>query len=328
MFTYLGWYSIGIIQSEIIYSSQKKHYSINNELKFDSVILGFEINVQYAGILKIDALYFDFCDEGVFGSKNFIDSYNLSNYRNLSSESYNVGAGYNKIFPKKAINLKKGTIFSIEIIAHSYLGIDSKCDSIYSDFYELSGMLYKIDKIKNCRLLFNVLTEQFYYESINFFNHTFDQIGTYYFTINSLNETKFDSNYTFDITSKSSIGIICPKETKFFSTINCSIIAVTTEKSDLFAIIESNKSTIFNHASDLRSFFGNNFSMLNLNIQKQSDLNGYFILPSTEFEFDSFLLGFEFLASSKIAQIRIFVNIFSYLILEPEVKLGHYKKVL
>ncbi|CAF1038108.1 unnamed protein product, partial [Brachionus calyciflorus] len=101
------------------------------------------------------------------------------------------------------------------------------------------------------------------------------------------------------------LDIICIDEIND-STLNCSIIAISNEKIDQFEVREFEKVTVFSHTGDMVSFFGNNFSMLNLDIQKVSDLNGYFILPSTEFELDSLLTGFEFL-SSRVSEIGIFV---------------------
>lgn len=167
-----------------------KYILSNNEIRFDSNIIGFELNMAVAGYIYIEfRTNTAVCGKTITCADYFASTSAYPEYQYISYQNgYTVTVGYNRIDFPTPLKLLKGTTVYINTIDYTgKIYWEASSSVYYTDYKLISGStLQRIDSNINYFFHLNLLVEiPFYYFSLNlnlYFSQAITQNVTYNFT--------------------------------------------------------------------------------------------------------------------------------------------------
>lgn len=170
------------------------------EARFDSNLIGFEINAALSGNLNISILINQNTCKSSLSCANYFNEYErMVGFQNLWSAILPVKEGFNRIYLGKKVKMPKYSILYVNTQGSSArLFVEKNSRAFYGD-YELSGSnLKRLDLFENWRIQLNALIEEEYYDYSFNIIHQYDLVNIYNLTFNFSNgifSYAFDTSY-------------------------------------------------------------------------------------------------------------------------------------
>lgn len=173
--------------STYIYFSESIFISLNNEIKFDMTLIGFELYGAVAGYVNLRYVKLSDCGQIELCSSYYSNSSNqiFSDYQTIVDYSIYIPIGYYKYMLTKAIDLKKGYVLIIYHYNEGRIGVDTSGSAMISDYYRTyssalkSYVAVKLNSFTNYRFYINTLVDPKMYSFQNSFTKIYSQPGSY-----------------------------------------------------------------------------------------------------------------------------------------------------
>ncbi|RNA19749.1 polycystic kidney disease 1-like 2 [Brachionus plicatilis] len=273
----------------------------NTEFMFDTKITGFELFALDEGSIHIQIVFFESCETKDTCSSLLINNMeSIENFKINKSFSINANFGYNKILfdPENYYPVRKGQMVFIKTTKMNQIAIDKSAK--YSYYFLSDSKLAKL----SFSFYFNVLIDSSYYFYSQAFVIPFNK--KFNFDITEKIDDYVITRY-FNISKKQYLDVFCRNSNRTLNNqINCTIMAASINFVDNLSI-ENNSQEIFTNKSI--SHYGTKLSNISIFSMQSSSYCGNFILPNTEFKFDSLLNGFE-LYTTKNGSLNITIIYF------------------
>ncbi|RNA19750.1 hypothetical protein BpHYR1_052488, partial [Brachionus plicatilis] len=275
------------------YAKDMQFFLINTETKFDASILGFELYANSGGHVIIGITKFLSCGQ-IFSCSDYFDNFGTNLSQNvLLSQEYFIQEGFNQLSLCQQRKIPKGSVVFISISAKSTAKFFIEETDLVSDYQQSLDDFIPLHKK---RILLNMIfVEQDYSQySINL-NHLYPSYDIFNlnFILENNNLTTFKKNATIELKKNQVFEIICQNWDHVLDRlIFCTLNAFTMEKSDRF-IFRDNQVSFENESLN---FFGSHPFLEQISTQDTTLMKGSFILPNTEFYYNAYCLGFEFIA--------------------------------
>ncbi|RNA44723.1 Location of vulva defective 1 [Brachionus plicatilis] len=283
------------------------------EFKFETTLIGVEIYSlkPIAATLWIYIDTYDTCGETISCLKWISESGSSYTYSSrVNVQNFITSFGYNRHILSTERKVNKGQM--VVIWVDFPIAIDTTNDYLNSD-YLVSSQAIKINNKYNWRFYINALIKNYYYVNYFYFNQSFepknsDNVNTY-----DVAATFIDSNITvtksINVTNVKKINFDCPNSNRTSkNTLNCVGEILTTDLSTNILVDYGDcNSGSLSFDAEFSDGFGVRLPEMIDPIVPLTSISTEFILPNTEFKFDTILAGFEYYVSA-IGPFTVLLN--------------------
>ncbi|CAF0822012.1 unnamed protein product [Brachionus calyciflorus] len=263
---------------------------INTEAKFSSILYGIRFIASNSGSIFFQIVSFgSICGNLKSCSEYLSLNRNTNGMYNLYSSTLVVKKGLNVIMFENAIKLPKGSIILVDMTSSNIRLLCDESGSVpYSDFSINQSVLNMLYPSRNLKIYFNLLIENEFYETIHHFEYNYKQRKNYKL-IGIIKDNNKQISQTIQFKKKQFLDIYCRNSNKTIDyKIHCYLIMLSQDLDDSVELDDN----IFNFTGKIFNFFGIESPDFNYTIET-TNLTGSFVLPNTEFKFDTDFIGFE-----------------------------------
>lgn len=304
-----------------------KYLLKNTEFHFDSYINGFELYSLQTCDSCISISIVSFEDKCAL-EQNCSTNNSMSIKLESDEWLFDLDDGNNVLRLKNWELVNKGSMVLIQLNSNARIAYDISGLAKISDYSISPNFISKLNPILNYQIYFNVFLAKKYSQVEFYFSHEYLNYGLYNVTLRSefseltteilipkSKYKKMNKNYSILFLLEHFLDAICINSGDTLDKkVNCRVTASTLNRKEEFFIIYPNGSISqhnFNQAKHI-FYFGHQVPQNELSEDDLLTASGAFVLPSTEFQFDSFIIGFEAYAIEN-GTIEIFVIIYFYL---------------
>ncbi|RNA23113.1 hypothetical protein BpHYR1_038270 [Brachionus plicatilis] len=287
------------------YLTTGKYLLKNTEFQFDSLVNGFELYslARCTSCVSISIVSFE--NKCIF-EQTCGNNISLV-IRYVSDEwLFDVTSGYNILKLKEWVLVNKHSMVMIKLDSTAKVAYDISGLARESDYSISSNLISRLNPILNYQIFLNVFLAKKYSQVDFSFTHQYLRYGFYNITLTSAS-SKLETEIL--ITKKQFLDAYCTNSGNTLDkTVHCKATAFTLSSNDEFSISYPNGSTSFHNFSQSKTidYFGSEVPKNELG-ENLPTSSGTFVLPLTEFKFDSFILGLEFYAANA-GEIQIFID--------------------
>ncbi|RNA23122.1 Tetratricopeptide repeat 28 [Brachionus plicatilis] len=290
-----------VVESNLYRPMSSEYILLNTEFLFDAYMIGFRVHALTSGLLYARIVEFgDICKEANSSCASTFKTDTILQNLNPKLIFYQYISKNDDIFYLDKRYVKKGSMILLRF-TDNLVGYEENGDHIYSDMYLYGSQVYPILPNTKFRFIFNVIIDlKYYLTNIEF--SIMIQKRKEKDTLTALiksKDLKESLTKNFEIIEKRQFLDLRCASSNF--TIDCEIIAVSFSKDDSVEILNGNQLiNIIPVGDQIISYFGIEFSQ-KLSAKYETPKK-FFILSSSEFKFDSSLIGFEIYAKKGYSQ--------------------------
>ncbi|RMZ93696.1 hypothetical protein BpHYR1_019699, partial [Brachionus plicatilis] len=187
------------------FSNNKKYLLTNNEFKYDTNLMGFEILATQSGDVRIEVGYFSQCGQLIPCSTYFKRNIQFPQFSQVFlNQTFGLSTGLNEVSIKPILVLK-GAVLVLSYIGTGQVGVSNFTElKTYSDYAVVGDSLEELSKEQILVFMVNSVVEDGHFLDEIAVNKTYPLFSTYYQAFKLSNST-INIRTTIDLINGSSV---------------------------------------------------------------------------------------------------------------------------